>query len=163
MHWARAYILLKKNYNTRWKQAFRLWIKLWVVKYQNTVSFPCHVYKSKPYFKSTPHIGVAVLAGRVGCGHKRRWKYFSFACFHFVTLCHSRYWHRTKSLIGLEMLLNIWGPLKYFQAFLPLIVLFKRTLKVYPYLIFVIFFTRAKFLENKIYTEKTRTLRQNTQ
>ena len=32
-----------------------------------------------------------------------------------------------------------------------------------PYLIFVIFFTQAKFLENKIYTEKTRKLRQNTQ
>ena len=31
------------------------------------------------------------------------------------------------------------------------------------YLIFVIIFTRAKFLENKIYTEKTRKLRQNTQ
>merc|ERR1712173_30968 len=31
------------------------------------------------------------------------------------------------------------------------------------YLIFVIFFTRAKFLENKIYTEKTHKLRQNTQ
>ena len=31
------------------------------------------------------------------------------------------------------------------------------------YLIFVIFFTRAKFLENIIYTEKTRKLRQNTQ
>ena len=35
---------------------------------------------------------------------------------------------------------------------------------LYPsYLIFVIFFTLAKFLENKIYTEKTRKLRQNTQ
>ena len=34
---------------------------------------------------------------------------------------------------------------------------------VYTYLIFVIIFTRAKFLENKIYTEKTRKLRQNTQ
>ena len=31
------------------------------------------------------------------------------------------------------------------------------------YLIFVICFTRAKFLENKIYTEKTRKLRQKTQ
>ena len=31
------------------------------------------------------------------------------------------------------------------------------------YLIFVIFFTRAKFLENKIYNEKTRKLQQNTQ
>ena len=31
------------------------------------------------------------------------------------------------------------------------------------YLIFVIFFTRAKFLENKTYTDKTRKLRQNTQ
>ena len=31
------------------------------------------------------------------------------------------------------------------------------------YLIFVIFFTRTKFLENKIYTEKTRKLQQNTQ
>ena len=31
------------------------------------------------------------------------------------------------------------------------------------YLIFVVFFTRTKFLENKIYTEKTRKLRQNTQ
>ena len=31
------------------------------------------------------------------------------------------------------------------------------------YLIFVIFFTRAKFFENKIYTEKTRKLRQNIQ
>ena len=29
---------------------------------------------------------------------------------------------------------------------------------VKPYLIFVIFFTRAKFLENKIYTKKTRKL-----
>ena len=33
----------------------------------------------------------------------------------------------------------------------------------WAYLIFVIFFTLAKFLENKIYTEKTRILRQNTQ
>ena len=33
----------------------------------------------------------------------------------------------------------------------------------HPYLIFVIFFTRAKFLENKIYTKKTCKLRQNTQ
>ena len=32
-----------------------------------------------------------------------------------------------------------------------------------PYLIFVIFFKQAKFLENKIYTEKMRKLRQNTQ
>ena len=32
-----------------------------------------------------------------------------------------------------------------------------------PYLIFVIFFTWAKFLENEIYTEKTCILRQNTQ
>ena len=31
------------------------------------------------------------------------------------------------------------------------------------YLIFVVFFTRTKFLENKIYTEKTRKLQQNTQ
>ena len=36
-----------------------------------------------------------------------------------------------------------------------------KTLRAY--LIFVIFFTRAKFLENKIYTEKARKLRQNTQ
>ena len=37
-------------------------------------------------------------------------------------------------------------------------------LRLWPaYLIFVIFFTLAKFLENKIYTEKTRKLRQNTQ
>ena len=33
----------------------------------------------------------------------------------------------------------------------------------HAYLIFVIFFTRANFLENKIYTEKTHKLRQNTQ
>ena len=31
------------------------------------------------------------------------------------------------------------------------------------YLLFVIFFTQTKFLENKIYTKKTRKLRQNTQ
>ena len=31
------------------------------------------------------------------------------------------------------------------------------------YLIFVNFFTQAKFLESKIYTKKTRKLRQNTQ
>ena len=31
------------------------------------------------------------------------------------------------------------------------------------YLIFVVFFTQTKFLENKIFTEKTRKLRQNTQ
>ena len=31
------------------------------------------------------------------------------------------------------------------------------------YLIFVYFFTQAKFLENKTYTEKTRKLQQNTQ
>ena len=34
---------------------------------------------------------------------------------------------------------------------------------ILAYLIFVICFTRAKFLENKIYTEKMRKLRQNTQ
>ena len=34
---------------------------------------------------------------------------------------------------------------------------------VRAYLIFVIFYTRAKYLENKIYIEKTRKLRQNTQ
>merc|ERR1711973_866510 len=33
----------------------------------------------------------------------------------------------------------------------------------HTYLIFFIFFTRAKFLENKIYTKKTRKLRQNTE
>ena len=33
----------------------------------------------------------------------------------------------------------------------------------FTYLIFVIFFTQAKFLENEIYTEKTRKLGQNTQ
>ena len=35
--------------------------------------------------------------------------------------------------------------------------------KMLAYLIFVIFFTRAKFLENKIFTKKTRILRQKTQ
>ena len=34
---------------------------------------------------------------------------------------------------------------------------------IHAYLIFVIFFTRVKFLENKIYTEKTHKLRENTQ
>ena len=38
-----------------------------------------------------------------------------------------------------------------------------KEIQVEAYLIFVIFFTQAKFLENKIYTEKTRKLRQNTQ
>ena len=33
----------------------------------------------------------------------------------------------------------------------------------YSYLFFLIFFTQTKFLENKIYTEKTRKLRQITQ
>ena len=40
---------------------------------------------------------------------------------------------------------------------------FEPQQKKNTYLIFVIFFTQAKFLENKIYTEKTRKLRQNTQ
>ncbi len=44
----------------------------------------------------------------------------------------------------------------------PKLVIFSTVLSQ-SYLIFVIFFTRAKFLENKIYTEKTRKLRQNTQ
>ena len=34
---------------------------------------------------------------------------------------------------------------------------------ILAYLIFVIFFTQAEFLENKIYTKKMRKLRQNTQ
>ena len=38
-----------------------------------------------------------------------------------------------------------------------------RNFQPFPYLIFVIFFTRVIFLENKIYTKKTRKLRQNTQ
>ena len=38
-----------------------------------------------------------------------------------------------------------------------------RIEKERTYLIFVFFFTKAKFLENKICTEKTRKLRQNTQ
>ena len=41
--------------------------------------------------------------------------------------------------------------------------LFADLICKWTYLIFVIFFTRTKFLENKIYTEKTRKLRQNTQ
>ena len=40
---------------------------------------------------------------------------------------------------------------------------FFRQVHLSTYLISVIFFTRGKFLENKIYTEKTRKLRQNTQ
>ena len=39
----------------------------------------------------------------------------------------------------------------------------EMVLREAPYLIFVIFFTQAKFLENKIYTEKNRKLQQNTQ
>ena len=39
----------------------------------------------------------------------------------------------------------------------------KAQIIIQPYLIFVIFFTLAKFLEKKIYTKKTRKLRQNTQ
>ena len=39
----------------------------------------------------------------------------------------------------------------------------QKVAKFQAYLILVIFFTQAKFLENKIYTEKTRKLRQNTQ
>ena len=42
-------------------------------------------------------------------------------------------------------------------------VAYRHHLGSCTYLIFVIFFTRAKFLENKIYTEKTRKLRQNIQ
>ena len=47
--------------------------------------------------------------------------------------------------------------------FQPFIAIEDNKQTSYPYLIFVIFLTRAKFLENKIYTEKTRKLRQNTQ
>ena len=39
----------------------------------------------------------------------------------------------------------------------------KRTFMSEAYLIIVIFFTLTQFLENKIYTQKTRKLRQNTQ
>ena len=46
--------------------------------------------------------------------------------------------------------------------FQPFIAIEDNKQTSYPYLIFVIFLTRAKFLENKIYTEKTRKLRQNT-
>ena len=42
-------------------------------------------------------------------------------------------------------------------------IFFQSCYSLAKYLIFVIFFTRAKFLENKIYIEKTRKLRQNTQ
>ena len=40
---------------------------------------------------------------------------------------------------------------------------FSITMPLKAYLLFVIFFTQTKFLENKIYTKKTRKLRQNTQ
>ena len=36
-------------------------------------------------------------------------------------------------------------------------------MNIFSYLIIVIFFTLTQFLENKIYTQKTRKLRQNTQ
>ena len=39
----------------------------------------------------------------------------------------------------------------------------RYTIYIYTYLIIVIFFTLTKFLENKIYTQKARKLRQNTQ
>ena len=45
-----------------------------------------------------------------------------------------------------------------------MILFFKDTLvPSRTYLIIVIFFTLTQFLENKIYTQKTRKLRQNTQ
>ena len=50
---------------------------------------------------------------------------------------------------------NLWYDLKK--------LFWQDELNPRAYLIFVIFFTRTKFLENKIYTEKTRKLRQNTQ
>ena len=38
-----------------------------------------------------------------------------------------------------------------------------RKINYFTYLLFVIFFTQTKILENKIYTGETRKLRQNTQ
>ena len=42
-------------------------------------------------------------------------------------------------------------------------IILQPCMKGRAYLIIVIFFTLTQFLENKIYTQKTRKLRQNTQ
>ena len=50
------------------------------------------------------------------------------------------------------------------DSFLVICHLMREPSHVYtPYLIIVIFFTLTQFLENKIYTKKTRKLQQNTQ
>ena len=61
-----------------------------------------------------------------------------------------------SKLEELAMLTYISYGSLHFKAFLLI-------LQAFTYFIFVIFFTQAKFLENKICTEKTRKLRQNTQ
>ena len=50
--------------------------------------------------------------------------------------------------------------LRFDISSITIVIIFTITI---AYLIFVVFFTRTKFLKNKIYTEKTRKLQQNTQ
>ena len=63
-------------------------------------------------------------------------------------MVHGCIWYKTV-LVGLGCTWSVEGGI---SSYLVLLGQYKAVLG--PYLIFVIFFTRAKFLENRIYTEK---------
>ena len=74
-----------------------------------------------------------------------------------------------KSIIALDLASipdltcqHFWQHISRHSVVLTLFRILWGMLRIRPYLIFVIFFTQAKFLKNKIYTEKMRKLRQNT-
>ena len=92
-----------------------------------------------------------------GCRSKDEWAGHQLGLVHLscpspLPPCAPLHHHRSPALPKLYW--RSWGNWKDINA---------APLCMCAYLIFVICFTRAKFLENKIYTEKTHKLRQNTQ
>ena len=81
-------------------------------------------------------------------------------------LIHCLIFQKVKSIINMDIT-SMQGE-SIFIILIQILIRFLSLFRSKPcitkaYLIFVIFFTRAKFLENEIYTEKMRKLRQNTQ
>ena len=101
----------------------------------------CWLHKSRGFSKTGPRIKVA---------KRLAWQIRGKPNFNLILLHQSAHWAQ----VNLAPQCNSHTNLLIDILILRYVNQFRTLLYSLPYLIFVIFFTRAKFLVNKIYTEK---------
>ena len=99
---------------------------------------------------------VVPLCDRCSKPHAQTGKAQTDESFFIVGLPYADEGELSYNITSSVCLLDIWDTISCTKSIsrLPTKGLIKALSKSWPYLIFVIFFTLAKFLENKIYTEK---------